>query len=127
MQALPIVDPSILTSAVFSIEGDPTAPQYRGLHNDRARWNGWAQPLFTRSEVERLAAQIAADGNTWTDPQGVEHTYNTLTFDGDVLVYTTDDDGHPWTERLVPYVLDGVFLYDCGLGWVWDTVDCQPV
>lgn len=124
-------DPQSLTSAVFSIEGASDVPMYRGVHNDRARWNGWAQPLLPRPEVERLKAQVEGEGNDWEE-DGVKYNYNTLEWDGDVLVYISTDGerdpetGKPFTyrERIEPVVVDGVLLYDVGFGWVWDTVTC---
>ena len=106
--------PETLTSAVFSIEGDPNAPQFRGLHNERARWNGWAQPLFTREVVEQVIAMTQAEDGA---------DYYGFAWDGAVLVVTDRCDAEPYTWRQEPYVLDGVLLYDCGFGWVWDTVE----
>lgn len=106
-----------LVPAAFSIEGDPTAPTFAGYHDPADRWNGWAQPYFTREVVYAVARMVHADPHFRAD----------FTWDGDVVVVTEyDEDGEQYGDeptRLLPYVVDGVALYDLGLGWVWDTVD----
>lgn len=113
---LVITAPETLTSARFSIEGDCAARTYPGLHNDPNRWNGWAEPLFTREVAQEVITEVTT---SW--PEGDDGHY-VFTWDGDTLVVSVPDEDITWS--IEPYVLDGVYLYDMGLGWVWDTVDC---
>lgn len=78
-------------------------------------WNGAVVPLVTREVAERIAAAQAALNAA--DP---EDCIATLTWDGDVLVYTDPDAGDecgPFVER---HEQDENGLYEVGLGWMWE-------
>lgn len=78
-------------------------------------WNGAVVPLVTREVAERVvAAQAALNA---ADP---DDCVVTLTWDGDVLVYTDPDAGdatEPFVER---HEQDDHGLYDIGFGWMWE-------
>jgi hypothetical protein len=102
-----------LTQARFSIEGDPQAPAFDGWHDERARWNGWAVPYFSRETLEAgvLAMLLTLDGCAYR-------------WDGETLEITEDDGDERtrYVSRVEPVTQDGQSLYCLGMGWVWDTI-----
>lgn len=79
-------------------------PGYGALVTDH--WNGWACPLFTRETVERI----------------VSESPDVLRWDGDSVVYETEDSDEPEV-----YGPDDDGLYGIGSGsWCWDEVGDLP-
>jgi len=84
------------------------------------RWNGFVCPHFTRQEIERYIAWVAA--------QPADHDYEAVSFDGDALVFGPSRQ-YPDEGPLdpIPPTADG--LYPLGaFGWTWTVVppDIDP-
>ncbi len=84
--------------------GDDDHAGYGALITDH--WNGWACPLFTQETAVRI----------------VSESPDVLRWDGEVVVYETDDSDEP--ERYEP---DERGLYAIGSGsWCWDELGDPP-
>lgn len=88
------------------------------------RWNGWAVPMFTRAEVDRIAAQCRAFNAALSPDEVADCGALVLTWDGDVLV--SFDPHYPDEEptREEPGALpDGTPVWGVGDGWCWSEVE----
>lgn len=88
------------------------------------RWNGWAVPMFTRAEVDRLAEQMRQHNATLDADELEDMGALVLTWDGDVLV--TFDPHYPDEEptREEPgHLPDGTPVWGVGDGWCWSEVE----
>lgn len=103
------------TFDLFGIDAESPADVFRGVHDPRNRWNGWANPRFPRSEAERIAAW----SNRMAEEYG-EDCADRFEWDGDVLVRLDcnfDEGEEPQRYRIEP---DAQGFYAVGYyGWCW--------
>lgn len=53
--------PSARIQSSFQIDDGPI---FVGIHNPTARWNGWATPLFTLAEAQKIIAHVTQGQNS---------------------------------------------------------------
>lgn len=93
-------------------------------------WNGWAVPLFTHAECERVAAQARA----WNDAlassgmsaDSIEDmSCNWFTFDAERGVWLEHDPRAPGEPEICEpsHLPDGTPVYALGNGYCWQAVD----
>jgi hypothetical protein len=118
------VSDDVFVSGDWELVGEPY-DRYETAYHAAAlgpTWNGWATPLFTCEVAEKVIARQdalakAAQSTDW------DH----FTWDGDVLVGTSDSypDEEPTRDEGV--LVDGVRLYTVGDGWCWQSTEDFPV
>ena len=85
------------------------------------RWNGWACPLFTRDESDRLVGAWNALGYK-ADYDSAADMYRFAPIDrfGDPDPDLSDEEE---AEHFGSFVVDGMTLYPIGAGaWIWEEV-----
>ncbi len=103
---------SALRPGVFY--GDWAEAKYPGLHSGQ-RWNGWAQPYFTREVAQRVIDDI---NNSRTMASNAEDAVYDAAKDAFLV-----DDGEGNIETFSGEDISGQHLYDFGGGWCWSVDD----
>ena len=104
----------VLDPAYFSVDTDNA--YFKGYHNPKNRWNGWAMPYFTKDVAMEIAQRYSSD-----------ETGYSITYDEQKDVFVMEDENYEdeYIEEIPKYTYgtpDGTKdLYPIGAGcWIWD-------
>lgn len=95
-------------------DNQPVCQAWVGLN----RWNGWLQPRVERPELEKFMAyqqQLAKDCSDVA----------TAKLEGETLVVTYPKDWEYEPERIEPETLNGMQVWNIGLGFTWEETQTE--
>jgi hypothetical protein len=96
--------------AKFKIDG--LDGKFKGIHDPKFRWNGWACPMFTLDVAKKLIKTQSLD-----DCKEFEMSYYEISSSPNGITEHHVDG----VEFYPVYVVDGVEYYKIGyMNWVWE-------